>query len=72
MILKAKNALHAHFPTCGKKAQLLSFLEPQVETIAMSAETWHDSFASLCLITIVLLSCTGAPIFCVVKDLERA
>jgi hypothetical protein len=38
----------------------------------MHAETWGDRFVSPCLMTIVLLSFTGSPVFCVVKDHERA
>ena len=73
-MLKAKNALLAKAFTCGKEAHLLPFLGPQAQvgTILMHAETCGDSFVSPYLMTTVLLSFIGPPVFCVVKDHERA
>jgi len=45
---------------------------PQVEACMGMASTWGDSFVSPCLMTIVLLPFTGPPVFCLVKDHERA
>jgi hypothetical protein len=68
--LHTKNTRREKLPPVGKR-HIHSSLRPQVEAILMHTSTQGGKFVSLCLMTIVLLSFTGPPVFCLVKDLER-